>query len=265
MSFANHSTSIQEVSKFDVERVTVHVLETPLEVGRCAASGVERSICDRVRSFGSANVVFAAAPSQNELLHCIVSHSNVPWQNVNMFHMDEYLGIARSRTESFRHYLDEHLLRYVAVKSMNLIDADADCVPSICPSYEALLRESPPDVVCAGIGENGHLAFNDPAVADFGDPLWVKIVRLDSVCREQQVQDGCFRNVYDVPAHAVTLTIPALLQAKRISVVVVGERKKRAVRDALLGPVGESCPASILRRVSGVDLYLDRASAALVL
>lgn len=265
MSSNSEPASSSMVASFIADSVSVRVFETPLDAGRAAAAGVALSIRDRTDTVGCANVVFAAAPSQNEFLRCAASDSGIQWSSVNMFHMDEYIGLSRDQPESFRHYLDEHLLRHVRMKSINLIDAGARFIPSVCSSYEALLRKSKPDIVCAGIGENGHVAFNDPSVADFDDPLWVKVVRLDEMCRGQQVRDGCFRHIDDVPKHAITLTIPALLQATTISVVVVGKRKMDAVRDMLVGPIGESCPASVLRRAGGVVLYLDRESAGRVL
>ncbi len=134
-----------------------------------------------------------------------------------------------------------------------------------CLAYEDLLLAEPTDIVCAGIGENGHLAFNDPPVADFLDPVQVKVVRLDQPCRAQQFHDGCFDRVEDVPTHAYTLTIPALLAAPHVSVVVPGPRKANAVLTTLRGPINEACPATVLRRHPGTTLYLDREAARLVL
>jgi glucosamine-6-phosphate deaminase len=182
--------------------------------------------------------------------------------------MDEYLGLAASHPASFRRYLQEHLFRLVGLDPdrLRLIPAESTGRPlQTCLDYEAKLLAEPTDIVCAGIGENGHLAFNDPPVADFLDPVLVKVVRLDQACRSQQVHDGCFERIEEVPTHAFTLTIPALLQAPIVSVVVPGPRKANAVLTTLRGPISEACPASALRRHSGATLYLDRDSARLVL
>jgi glucosamine-6-phosphate deaminase len=182
--------------------------------------------------------------------------------------MDEYLGLPADHPASFRHYLCRHLFRPAGIPhdQLRLIAGEAEEPPlRVCLDYEARLRAEPADVVCAGIGENGHLAFNDPPVADFLDPVWVKTVRLDAACRAQQVHDGCFTRLDDVPTHAYTLTVPALLAAPVVSVVVPGPRKAEAVRAALRDPIGETCPATSLRRHPGAWLWLDRDSAALVI
>jgi glucosamine-6-phosphate deaminase len=184
------------------------------------------------------------------------------------FHMDEYLGLPAEHPSAFRHYLNHHIFKPVKLHNgqLRLIPGErVDRPLRVCLDYEDALRAEPPDVTCAGIGENGHLAFNDPPVADFRDPLWVKVVRLDPACRAQQVHDGGFARLEDVPTHAYTLTVPALLAAPIVSVVVPGPRKAEAVRATLRGPIDESCPASALRRHPGATLWLDRESAALVL
>ena len=182
--------------------------------------------------------------------------------------MDEYLGLDADHPASFRRYLQEHLFRLVGLTDdrLRLIPGEqAERPLRTCLDYEDVLRAEPTDIVCAGIGENGHLAFNDPPVADFLDPVLVKVVRLDAACREQQLNDGCFDRIEDVPTHAYTLTIPALLTPPVVSVVVPGPRKAEAVLATLRGPIGESCPATALRRHPGATLYLDRDSARLVL
>ena len=169
---------------------------------------------------------------------------------------------------SFRRYLQEHLFRLVGLgpDRLRLIPGEqADRPLRTCLDYEDLLHAEPTDIVCAGIGENGHLAFNDPPVADFLDPVLVKVVRLDAACRSQQLNDGCFERIEDVPTHAYTLTIPALLRAPVVSVIVPGPRKANAVLNTLRGPIGEACPATALRRHPGARLYLDRDAARLVL
>jgi glucosamine-6-phosphate deaminase len=262
---ANDPTPIAE---FTVDKLRVLVFRDRAELGRAAARAVAAAIQARQRAAGRANVVFAAAPSQNEFLAGLVADSALDWSKVHAFHMDEYLGLAADHPASFRRYLREHLFGLVGLTDdrLHLIPGEqADRPLRTCLAYEDLLRAEPPDVVCAGIGENGHLAFNDPPVADFLDPVLIKVVRLDHACREQQVHDGCFGSIDEVPTHAYTLTIPALLGAPVVSVVVPGARKADAVLAALKGPVSESCPASALRNHAGARLYLDRESARLVL
>ena len=230
--------------------------------------GIVQAIRSRQRAQGIANVVFAAAPSQNEFLAGLVAADDIDWSRVAAFHMDEYLGIDADHPVSFRRYLQEHLFRLVGLgaERLKLIPGEQVERPlQTCLAYEDVLLANPTDIVCAGIGENGHLAFNDPPVADFLDPVLVKVVRLDAACRNQQLNDGCFERLADVPTHAYTLTIPALLRAPVVSVVVPGPRKANAVLTTLRGPISESCPATALRRHPGARLYLDRESARLVL
>jgi glucosamine-6-phosphate deaminase len=212
--------------------------------------------------------VFAAAPSQDEFLAGLVADKGIDWARVTAFHMDEYLGLPADHPASFRRYLQEHLFGLVGLSPdrQRLIPGERSERPlRTCLAYEDLLMAAWPDIVCAGIGENGHLAFNDPPVADFLDPVLVKVVKLDAPCRTQQVNDGCFERIADVPTHAYTLTIPALVSAPFVSVVVPGARKANAVLTTLKGPISESCPASVLRRHPGAKLYLDREAARLVL
>lgn len=232
-------------------------------MGKAAASTVAdilRTVC---AARGECRVIFACAPSQNEFLAELVRHP-VQWSRVAIFHMDEYVGLRANQPQSFRHFLQKHLLDHIdRPLSVNLIRAESDPVHE-CTRYAKLLAEKPIDLVCLGIGENGHLAFNDPPVANFQDPQLVKIVELDHACRQQQVNDGCFPTIDDVPTDALTLTIPALFGAREISCVVPGERKAQAVRDTLLGPISTACPASILRTHPRAMLNLDPASAALL-
>jgi glucosamine-6-phosphate deaminase len=255
------------VAEFTVDNLRVFVFEDRSQLGRAAASGVARAMEARLREADVVNVVFAAAPSQNEFLTGLVALPGVDWTRVIGFHMDEYLGVGPEHPASFRRYLQEHLFRLVGMtdEHLRLIPGEhADRPLKTCLVYEDVLRAEPTDIVCAGIGENGHLAFNDPPVADFLDPVLVKVIRLDAACRAQQLNDGCFDRIEDVPTHAYTLTVPALLSAAVVSVVVPGPRKAEAVLNTLRGPISESCPASALRRHKGAVLYLDRDAARLV-
>jgi glucosamine-6-phosphate deaminase len=258
----------ESVTRFSVDSLQVQVYDDRAEAGRAAALGVSKAILDRQAAAGRTNVVFAAAPSQDEFLAALVACKGIDWARVVGFHMDEYLGLPAEHRGSFRRYLQEHLFGLVGLDQsrLRLIAGERHDRPlKTCLAYEDLLLAEPPDIVCAGIGENGHLAFNDPPVADFLDPVKVKVVRLDQSCRAQQVHDGCFERIEEVPTHAITLTIPALLAAPVVSVVVPGPRKASAVLSTLRGPVSETCAATALRRHGGAILYLDRDSARLVL
>jgi len=256
------------IAEFTVDSLRVVVHEDRAALGQAAAALVARSIAARQAEAGSATVIFAAAPSQDEFLDALAAPGAVDWFRLVGFHMDEYLGLAASHPASFRRYLREHLFDRVGLAGdrLRLIPGEDVKRPlATCLLYETILNASPADIVCAGIGENGHLAFNDPPVADFRDPVKVKIVRLDDACRAQQVNDGCFASIDEVPAHAFTLTIPALLAAPVVSLCVPGPRKAEAVRATLRDPIGEACPATALRRHPGAVLHLDRDSAARVL
>jgi glucosamine-6-phosphate deaminase len=256
------------IAQFVVDVLQVLVYETRALAGRAAARHLARQILARQEDGGRANIVFAAAPSQNELLAELVAQQGIDWTRVVAFHMDEYLGIGADHPISFRRYLQEHLFRLVGLgpEQLRLIPGElADRPLRTCLEYEDLLLAEPTDIVCAGIGENGHLAFNDPPVADFLDPVLVKVVRLDVACRNQQLHDARLESLDDVPTHAYTMTIPALLRAPVVSVIVPGPRKANAVLNTLRGPINESCPATALRRHPGARLYLDRDAARLVL
>jgi glucosamine-6-phosphate deaminase len=232
-------------------------------LGAAASRLVADSLRRTIAASGEARAVFACAPSQNEFLAALIAET-VDWSRVVVFHMDEYVGLSAAHPASFRGFLHGHLISRIAPpKAVHLIRADED-IGAECQRYGALLAEKPIDLVCMGIGENGHLAFNDPPVADFRDPQLIKPVALDAACRRQQVNDGCFPAFDAVPTHALTLTIPALVGAREISCVVPGERKALAVRATLLGPITTDCPASILRTHPRAVLHIDDAAASLL-
>ena len=247
--------------RFDSLRVHRHSDRAAL--GVAAAGHAAAVIAAAIAIRGEARVVFACAPSQNEFLVALTALP-VDWRKVAIFHMDEYVGLLDTHPASFRSYLREHLLAHIpAPAAVCFIHAEAPPDHEIA-RYSALLGERPIDLACLGIGENGHLAFNDPPVADFRDPAAMKVVALDEACRQQQVHDLCFVSIETVPTHALTLTIPALMSAREISCVVPGPRKVRAVRDTLLGPIATVCPASILRTHPRAVLHLDEAASALL-
>jgi glucosamine-6-phosphate deaminase len=259
---------LKMIAQFSADSLRVQVYEDRAMAGRAAAQAVARAIREKQLAAGRVNVVFAAAPSQNELLAELVASKDIDWSRVVGFHMDEYLGLTADHPASFRRYLLEHLFRLAGLDQgqLRLIPGEqADRPLRTCLDYEQQLLAEPVDIVCAGIGENGHLAFNDPPVADFLDPVLVKVVRLDQACRQQQLHDGCFDSLEEIPTHAYTLTIPALLKAPFLAVVVPGPRKANAVLNTLRGPIIEACPASALRRHPGATLYLDRDAARLVI
>jgi glucosamine-6-phosphate deaminase len=256
------------IARFTVDSLDVLVFENRALAGRAAAQNVAQAIAECANRKGKANIVFAAAPSQHEFLAGLVADTQIDWASVVAFHMDEYFGVGPDEPCSFRRYLQEHLFGLVDLpaEQLRLIPGEQTQRPlATCLAYEELLKSDPTDIVCAGIGENGHLAFNDPPGADFLDPVLVKVVRLDPACRAQQVNDGCFQHISEVPTHGYTLTIPALLGARYVSVVVPGSRKANAVLTTLRGPISEACPATALRRHAGAKLYLDRDAARLVL
>ena len=251
------------MTTYQVDQLHIEVHATREEMGRAAASAAAKAIENAIVKRGEARVILASAPSQNELLDSLVA-SQVDWSRVTIFHMDEYAGLDAMHPCSFRHYQKEHVLSRIQPRAFHGIQGEAADIEAECRRYAALLAEAPIDVVCLGIGENGHLAFNDPPVANFGDPALVKVVELDQICRQQQVNDGCFPSLDVVPRYAITLTIPALLGGRELYCVVPGPRKAEAVRATLRGPVDTSCPASILRRHPHARLYIDTAAAALL-
>ncbi len=207
------------------------------------------------------NMIFAAAPSQNETLAALVSEPGIDWTRVNAYHMDEYVGLDGASPQSFSTYLREHIFGLVPFKSVNCINGAADAEEE-CARYGKLLADNPVDIVCLGIGENGHIAFNDPWVADFDDPVKVKAVPLDEVCRNQQVHDGCFPTLDDVPKFALTLTIPALTSAAHMFCSVPAATKRDAVRRTVTEDITVDCPATIMRKHPHAVLYCDPDSGA---
>ena len=244
--------------EFKKDKLVVKRYDTREEMGACAAAEAEKVITQIIAKKGQINMIFAAAPSQNEMLASLLNSQIIDWSKVNALHMDEYVGLPEGDSHTFGAYLYEHIFRHKNFKSIHYIGGGDP--EAVCARYTKILEEYPVDVVCLGIGENGHIAFNDPWVADFHDPKPVKIVELDGMCRQQQVNDGCFPTLNDVPTHAVTLTIPALTAAKYMFCVVPGATKTAAVTNTVKGPISEDCPATILRKHNGAILYCDKDS-----
>jgi glucosamine-6-phosphate deaminase len=251
-------------SSFRRDALTVRVFDDDRALGRAAASDAASAIAGAVAARGVANVMFASGNSQFTFLDALVARDDVPWASVVAFHMDEYVGLPASHPASFQRYMRERIAARVPIGDFHYVNGDAGDAEAEVARYAGLLREHPLDLCCLGIGENGHLAFNDPPVADFDDPYDVKIVELDDACRRQQVGEGHFATVADVPARAITVTVPALLRAARVLAIVPEARKAEPVAAALDGPVTTACPASALCNAAHATLYLDRESAALV-
>lgn len=250
------------VTQFKVDSLDIKVYENRQDMGREAAV----LVCDKIKELLTqqefVNIIFAAAPSQNEFLQALIERKDIPWQRVNAFHMDEYIGLPENAPQGFGVFLRDRLFSKLPFNSVNYINGGAADPKIECHRYTDLLQKFPPDIVCMGIGENGHIAFNDPHVADFNDPHPVKIVDLDQECRQQQVNDGCFTALKDVPIYAITLSIPALMAGKFIYCMVPGKNKANAVENTLNGAINEQCPASILRKHQGALLFLDRGSSS---
>lgn len=242
---------------FFVDSLHVFTYQTRQELGAQAALMAEREIIAMLQDKPELNIIFAAAPSQNEFLSEIVKCAGIDWSRIHAFHMDEYIGLPRDAPQKFSKYLKDHIFDQVKFKTVHLIDGSNPSPDDECMRYGKLLHSSPPDIVFMGIGENGHIAFNDPPVADFDDPKSVKIVELDRVCRRQQVNDGCFASPELVPRRAITLTIPTLLQAEKIFCMVPGKTKASAVYNTLNLPITTDCPATILRTHKGARLFVD--------
>jgi glucosamine-6-phosphate deaminase len=248
----------------DGNKIRVVVFDSGESLGAAAAEHTARIVREAIANRGSARVIFATGNSQFAFNEALKNIPDVDWSVVTAFHMDEYVGIDDQHPASFRKWIRERVENTLQPRAVHYLNGDVGDLDAECARYEALLREGPIDLVCMGIGENGHIAFNDPPVADFNDQVWVKVVELDEACRAQQVGEGHFASDADVPRHALSLTVPALIAPKRLQVVVPESRKAPAVRDALEGPIGEACPASILRTQSHAVLFLDRDSAALI-
>ena len=250
------------VSTRQFDALTVHTFDTADAMAQAAAREAHGYLQRVLKEHGAARIIFASAASQVRFLEILTALPELAWSRVTLFHMDEYLGVTDEHSASFGRFLREHVVVKVRPAACHYLRGDALEPIAECERYGALLGKAPVDLCCLGIGENGHVAFNDPPVANFEDPRTVKLVKLDEACRLQQVGEGAFPSFEAVPQYALTLTVPALCAARRMICVVPDTRKARAVHDALLGPIQVQCPASILRRQAHAVLYLDAAAAA---
>jgi len=252
------------IKELKIDDLEVKIYQDRIKMGEAAASAVGERIVELLSQQEFVNIVFASAPSQNEFLAALAKQTGIDWKRVNAFHVDEYIGLPENSSKKFGSFLSEKLFKYLPFHTLNYINGNAPDSFAECGRYAELLHEYPPDIACLGIGENGHLAFNDPHVADLNDPVRVKIVDLDFECRRQQVTDGTFDNLNSVPRLAITLTIPALMAGRYVYSIVPGKNKTMAVYNTLYKTISTQCPASVLRTHSAAVLFLDEDSAALI-
>lgn len=246
------------------DQLRAQIYETRKEMGAQAAAAIAAKLSELLQQQDEVNVIFAAAPSQNESLAALINYP-LAWERINAFHMDEYVALDEVAPQGFGNFLRNAIFDRLPFKSVNFLNGNAPDLQEECQRYATLLENHPTDVVCMGIGENAHIAFNDPHVANFNDSELVKVVDLDEECRTQQVNDGCFTQLAEVPTHALTLTVPALMKAKFAYCVVPGPKKAKAVFHTLNEEINAKIPSTILRQHQHAILFLDQDSAAQIL
>ena len=250
-----------DIKEIKIDQLRVCIYPDRATMGGEAAKEAAAAVKALLEKKDEVNIIFAAAPSQNEFLAAIRAAEGIDWSRVNAFHMDEYVGLPIGAPASFTGFLNDAVFEKLPFKAVYHINGGAADPEAECARYAALLKEHPVDMVFMGVGENGHIAFNDPPVADFNDPKVIKVVELDDICRNQQVHDGCFPTFDDVPAHAFTLTCPTLLSAAQLFCMVPGPTKAAAIRSMLLDDITTACPATSLRNHANATLYVDADSA----
>ena len=253
------------LKQLQADKLLVRIYDTRNAMGQAAGETAAQYLRELLAHKGEVNVIFAAAPSQNETLAYLAQAEGIDWTRVNAFHMDEYVGLAQDAPQAFGKYLREHIFGLLPFQSVHYINGWAEDPQTECERYAQLLRQYPTDLVCLGIGENGHIAFNDPWEANFDDSALVKSVKLDPVCRQQQVNDGCFAELADVPTHAFSLTVPALAAATHMVCTVPAKTKAEAVEKTVYGPISEQVPATIMRRHKSAIMFCDAESGARLL
>lgn len=253
------------IKELNIDSLRVLVYNTREEMGQAAYQLYKQRVLqmaaervDRIRA------IYAAAHSQNDFFDVLAKDNEIDFQRIEAFHMDEYMGLGTDAPQNFGNFLKEAIFSRQNFYKVNYVNSSAKSIKDECLRYEALLKAAPLDIVSLGIGENGHIAFNDPHEARFDDQLWVRETSLDDICRQQQVNDGEFASIDEVPKTALTLTIPALMSCKTVIGIVPNKRKAQAVYDSLYGPVSEQCPASILRTHADATLFLDKDAAGLI-
>lgn len=249
---------------FNAGKMNVRIFNTRNEMGKCAGSDAAAKIKQLLKEKNQINVMFAAAPSQNETLKTLCEDPDIDWTKINAFHMDEYIGLDPTHPAGFRNYLSKAIFNKKPFASINYINGNADNPEEEALRYSKLLEKNHLDVCILGIGENGHIAFNDPEVADFRDKYRVKIVDLDERCRQQQVNDGCFKELEEVPRQALSVTIPGLLDADWMYCSVPGRTKAEAVLHVINDDITTKYPATILKTHEHAFLYIDEDAAELL-
>lgn len=253
------------IIRFQVDSLKVEIYPDSKSAAAAAAEATAQALQELSRQQDLIAVYFATGASQLHILEALVTREDVPWNKIIGFHLDEYVGIDPNHPASFRRYLRENLTSRVPLHKFHEIDGNTQNPEAFCADYARTLNDANPQLCLLGIGENGHLAFNDPGVADFSDPKDIKVVLLDSACREQQTAEGWFPTREDVPERAMTLTIPTLFRVPKLILSVPGKRKAQIVKEALLSPITEQCPATIIRRHPDATVYLDADSASILM
>ena len=249
------------MKSFKVDKLLVKIYDSRQEMGEAAAAEAAAHLRALLSAQKKVRAIFAAAPSQNEFLEALCKEPGIDWTRVIALHMDEYVGLPADAPQGFGNFLRRAIFDKLPFGKVEYIGSEGN-PEELMARYDAILADGKVDVVFMGIGENGHIAFNDPHVADFNDPSRIKKVDLDLKCRNQQVHDGCFARLEDVPEYALTLTVPALFAADRLFCVVPAPTKADAVKATVEGPIGEKCPATVMRLHKDATLYLDPDSAA---
>jgi glucosamine-6-phosphate deaminase len=253
--------TIRPLLETSIDELPVRVYHSNEEMGQAAGAEAAQVIARAIRERGVANVILATGNSQLTFLAALREDRSIEWGKVIVFHMDEYIGIDPAHPASFPNFMRKYLLDYIAPRAFYPVTGQRKDIEAVCSEYAQLLHTHPADLCALGYGENAHLAFNDPPFAEFDDPVWVKVVKMALASRQQQVGEGHFAKLDECPTHAITLTIPSLLAAKRVLAIVPEARKAEAVEHALHGPISEDCPGSILRKTAHARLFLEPASA----
>jgi len=252
------------INKYKKDQLSIRIYKSRIGLGYDAAHLVAKKIRLLLETRDSISIIFAAAPSQNEFLEALSIQPNINWQKITAFHMDEYVGLPADAPQGFGNFLKKNLFDKIQFKAVHYLNGNATDLEQECKRYSDLLAEYKPEIVCMGIGENTHIAFNDPHVADMNDPKAVKVVDLDVQCRQQQVNDDCFTAIDQVPAYALTLTIPELLRPVAVFCMVPGKHKSQAVYHTLTENISAKYPSTALRQHPNSILFLDKESALLL-
>lgn len=253
------------IKTLTVDKLNVQIYDSRQAMGEAACMLYRKHVRELMSTQENIRAIFAAAHSQDDFLKALSEDTDIDFTRIIGFHMDEYMGLGKEAPQNFGNFLKNAIFSRKPFRKVNYVQSDANDISAECKRYERLLKEAPMDIVSMGIGENGHIAFNDPHEARFDEQAWVRETSLDVVCRQQQVNDGEFKSLDEVPQSALTLTIPALMSSKKVVCIAPTERKAEAIHQTLFGPISESCPASVLRTHSGATLFLDKEAAKLIL